>query len=564
MVPTFTCGLSRSNFSLAISYRFAFRSGGSVWVKCLTFLSDAWQRFFPCLRANLRNIARFDRWWLSAPESALRSGPCRVARAGRDDLFSDVRGNFLVLLELHRVRRAALRRGSQIGRVAEHFAERDEGLDGQRVAALVLTLHLAAPPRKIADHVAEEVLRGHDLDRHHRLEKHGVGFAGRLLDRHRTGDFEGHLRGVDVVVGAVDEFGFDVDQRVAGLDAVLERLAHPLFGRADVFAGDGPAADFVLEDEALAGSRLEVDDDVAELAATTGLTDESGDDFLDPLAHRLAGGDLRFADVRLDFELAQHPVDDHLEVELAHPVDQGLARFLVGFDPEGRVLLAQALEGVAHLLLVGFRFRLDRDRDHRLREFDRLERDRRVGGGQRVTGGGFFEADAGADVARVGLLDLLARVRVHHQQAADALGAPGFDVEHATAGLQFAGVDAEVGQFADVGVGHDLEGERRERAAVVGRTAALGRLGLAFGGRDLAGHRGNLERRGEQLDDRVEQRLHALVLEGRARQDRRDLGREGRLAESLFQLRDRDLLFTEERLHDVFVEIGGGFDQLGA
>src|ERR1700761_6505004 len=414
--------------------------GGSVWFKCLNFLSGAWQRVFPCLRANLRNIARFDPWWLSAPDSALRGGPSRVARARRDDLFSDVRGNFLVLLELHRVRRAALRRGSQIGCVAEHFAERDMRLDRQGVAALVLSLHLAAPPREVADHVAEEVLRGHDLDRHHRLEEHGVGFAGRLLDRHRTGDFEGHLRGVDVVVGAIDEFGFDVDHRVAGLDAVLQRLLHPLLGRADVFAGDDAAADFVLEDEALAGSRLAGDDAVAELAAAAGLADEAGDDFLDPLAHRLAVGDLRLADVRLDFELAQHPVDDHLEVELAHPVDQGLPGFVVGFDPEGRVLLAEPLQGVAHLLLVGFGLRLDRDRDHRLREFDRLQRDRGVGRGQRVAGAGFFEADARADGAGVGLLDLLARVRVHHQEAADPLGAAGFDVQHAAAGLQFAGV----------------------------------------------------------------------------------------------------------------------------
>ena len=134
------------------------------------------------------------------------------------------------------------------------------------------------------------------------------------------------------------------------------------------------------------GRRLEVDHDVAELAAAAGLADEAGHDLLDPLADRLAVGDLRLADVGVDFELAQHAVDDHLEVELAHPVDQGLAGFLVGFDPEGRVLLAEALQGVAHLLLVGFRLRLDRDRDHRLREFDGLERDRRVRGGEGVTG----------------------------------------------------------------------------------------------------------------------------------------------------------------------------------
>src|SRR5215207_412678 len=112
------------------------------------------------------------------------------------------------------------------------------------------------------------------------------------------------------MVGAIDEFDFDVDHRVAGLYAVLQRLPHPLFGRADEFAGDGSALDFVDELEALAGGRLEVDDDVAELAATAGLAVEAGDDLLAALANRLAVGHLRLADVGLDFELAQHPVDD--------------------------------------------------------------------------------------------------------------------------------------------------------------------------------------------------------------------------------------------------------------
>ena len=203
------------------------------------------------------------------------------------------------------------------------------------------------------------------------------------------------------MVGAVDEFDLDVDHRVAGLDAVLQRLSHPLFGRADELAGDRAALDFVDELEALAGCRLDVDYDVAELAATAGLADEPGDDLLDPLANRLAVGDLRLADVGLDFELAQHAIDDHLEVKLAHAVNQRLAGFLVAFDLEGRVLLAEALQGVAHLLLVGLGFRLDRDRDHGLGEFDALQRDRRIRGGQGVAGSGFFEADAGADVTRV-------------------------------------------------------------------------------------------------------------------------------------------------------------------
>ena len=84
-------------------------------------------------------------------------------------------------------------------------------------------------------------------------------------------------------------------------------------------------------------------------------------------------------------------------------------------------------------------------------------------GGERVAGRRRLEADAGGDLARADLLALLAVVRVHLEDAADALGLAGGRVEDAVAGLELAGVDAEVGQLADVRVGHDLEGERRER-----------------------------------------------------------------------------------------------------
>ena len=204
---------------------------------------------------------------------------------------------------------------------------------------------------------------------------------------------------------------------------VSERLLDPLLDRGDELGRDRAALDLVDEVEALAGRRLDVDDDVAELAAAAGLADEAALDLLDSLADRLAVGDLRACRRWRRLELAQHAVDDHLEVELAHPVDQGLAGLLVGLDLEGRVLLGEAREGGAELLLVGLRLRLDRDGDHRLGELDLLEHDRRVRAREGVAGGGLLEADAGEDVARVALLDLLAVVGVHHQQAADPLGA---------------------------------------------------------------------------------------------------------------------------------------------
>ena len=164
----------------------------------------------------------------------------------------------------------------------------------------------------------------------------------------------------------------------------------------------------------------------------------------------------------------------------------------------------------------------------------------------------------------VALVDLLAAVGVHHQQPADALGAAGLDVEDAAAFLELAGVDAEVSELADVGVGHDLEGEGGEGSLVGGGALVLDVLGLALAGRHDAGHRRHLERRGQQLDDRVEQRLHALVLERGAAEDRGHLGVEAGPVQRLGDPLVRNLFLGQVGLHQLVVVVGAGLDQLGA
>jgi hypothetical protein len=66
------------------------------------------------------------------------------------------------------------------------------------------------------------------------------------------------------------------------------------------------------------------------------------------------------------------------------------------------------------------------------------------------------------------LVDVLAVIGVHLQQAADALLVSLGAVEHVGAGVERTRVDTEVGQLTDVRVGHDLESERRERRLGVG------------------------------------------------------------------------------------------------
>src|SRR3954453_5908275 len=484
MVPTLTCGLSRSNFSLATAVRSSFRS---------------------LLVGGLANQGK-----LSQSVFAVLSRGNWLARAVLDDLLRGVGRDLVVALELHRVGRPALRVGAQVGRVAEHLAERDVGGDRERVAAPLLAFEAPAAPAEVADDVAEEVLGRDDLDLEDGLEQDGLRPARRLLEGERARDLEGDLRRVRLVVLAVDERHADVDDRVARAHAVGERLLDALLDGGDELGRHGAAADLRDEVEALAGRRLDVDVDDAVLARAARLANEAALDLLGCAADGLAVGDLRAADVRLDVELAAHAVDEDLEVQLAHPGDLGLAGLLVRLDLERRVLLGEAAERDGHLLLVGLRLRLDGDGDHRLRELHRLQADRLVRSGQRVAGDDLLDADGGGDVARVDLVELLAVVGVHHQDAPDALGLAGGDVEDPRAGAELAGVGAEVGELADEGVGGDLEGERREGLLVRRRARGLLRLVRAAHG-DEAGDRRDVERAGQVVEDRVEQRLHALV-----------------------------------------------------
>ena len=124
--------------------------------------------------------------------------------------------------------------------------------------------------------------------------------------------------------------------------------------------------------------------------------------------------------------------------------------------------------------------------------------------------------------------------------------------------LHLARVDAGVREPADVRVGHDLEGERAERLVERGAPREL-----VLGARVEPVDRRHVERARQVVDDGVEQRLHALVLEGGAEQDRRDGDVERRRAERAPEhvRRDRGLVF-EIGLQQLVVVVGDRVDQL--
>ncbi len=127
---------------------------------------------------------------------------------------------------------------------------------------------------------------------------------------------------------------------------------------------DHAADHLVLEDEAGAAlGGLHVDAHVAVLAVAARLANEATVDVDDLLLDRLAVRDLGLADVGVDLELALEAVDDDLEVELAHPGDDRLARLRVGVGAERRILVGELLEGAAELVEISLGLGLDRDRD---------------------------------------------------------------------------------------------------------------------------------------------------------------------------------------------------------
>ena len=113
------------------------------------------------------------------------------------------------------------------------------------------------------------------------------------------------------------------------------------------------------------------------------------------------------------------------------------------------------------------------------------------------------------------------------------------------AGVQHPGVHPEERQLPDVGIGHDLEGERRERRVIGGMALGVRRVVV----RQWPRHRRHVHRRREVVDHRVEQLLHALVLERGAAEHRHHVAGDRRLAH-----RGADLLLAQRLPLEVLVQ----------
>ena len=203
---------------------------------------------------------------------------------------------------------------------------------------------------------------------------------------------------------AVGEGGLEVRERIARDDAPLRGLAHALLDGGPEVARDGAADDVRLEDHARPrGLRLDLEPDVAELSVAAGLT------LIAALRGRLpadglAVRDLRGVHLHLHAELLFQPVDRDLDRGFADRREDRLVRRVVAAHVERGILVGQLVQRGRQLVEVGFARRLDRHRERRRREVDRVVQDDGVLFAQRRIGRRRRELGDGADVARPDLV----------------------------------------------------------------------------------------------------------------------------------------------------------------
>ena len=351
---------------------------------------------------------------------------------------------------------------------------------------------------------------------------------------------------------AVSDGSLDANHREAGEHAGFHGFLHTSIDGRNEFLGDVATGDLVDELVGLAlfgVERLEVHQDLCELAGTTGLLLVRVFLVHDGLADRLTVCNLRVTHVALHLEFTTHTVDDDVELQLAHAGDQGLAGLFVGLHLEGRIFVGQLRQSDAHLLLIGLGLRLHGHLDHRIREGHGFEGDRRLFVAQGVTGGDVLQAHEGVDVAGFGGIDRVLLVGVHLEDLADAFLLALGGVKHGVARGDGAGVDAHEHELAVERVGRDLEDQGRER--IIGGRLAIDLDGFVLRIETDDGR--NVLRARQVVDDGVQHRLNTLVLEGGAAEHRIGFTVNGELTDAATDLVLSQFAGLEILLKQLFV-----------
>ena len=259
----------------------------------------------------------------------------------------------------------------------------------------------------------------------------------------------------------------------------------------------------------------------------------------------------------LDVRAPLHPGERDLDVQLAAAGEQELVGLRIAPRAQTRILLDQAVESVADLLVVALRLGFDRERHRRLGELDPVGREGLLLGGEGVARDGEAQLRNAADVAGDELRCRRALLALEVHESVRLLVLFGAHVPELGVVLQRAREDAQDRQAAGERVVQGLEDDGDDRLRGVGfehrrlAVEALRRIGM-------------LDGRGREVDQEVEQGGAADQMERRADRDRKDLAAEDGALQAGFEVGGVEVALLEELLEQVLVGLGDGLDQPGA
>ena len=202
-------------------------------------------------------------------------------------------------------------------------------------------------------------------------------------------------------------------------------------------------------------------------------------------------------------------------MQLAHARNDGLCCFRISMNTESRIFFCQFLKGNAHLFLVSFSFRFNRNGDYRIREYHGFQNDRSFFVAESIAGSGIFQTYCCCNITGINHVDFLTMVGMHLQDTANTLSLTFGRVVNVRTGAESTGVHTEESKFTNKRVSHNFESQCRERLAVARRTFVF------FAGfRIYAFDMRNISRSRHERYNSIQQRLYAFVFVRRTAADR--------------------------------------------
>ena len=204
-------------------------------------------------------------------------------------------------------------------------------------------------------------------------------------------------------------------------------------------------------------------------------------------------------------------------------------------------------------VLVGARLGLDRERDRGLGKMRQRVMDRRRLVTERIAGERVLQFGDRAEIPGVQFGHRRRRFALHHLHVLQALGRAAREILQRRVVLQHAGHHLEIADAPGEGIGQRLVHEDRYRLGVAGFPVYLTAFAADLGMADSDAAFGRI---GKHIDQEIEQRAAADVVQRRGQHHRIDALGLKSFAQPFHQVLHRQRAFLEEFLHQRVVALG--------